>query len=228
MSAHIIDGKAAAARLTCRNFKKRFGVLAREGFGMTEIGLGNWMPPALDEMFDSGLVGLDAPFRETTIRNEAGDPVQPGERGELWVRGRSILQGYWSKPHADADSFRAADDGGPHWFRTGDLFESDSNGFLWLVGRLKDMIRRSSENIAAREIEAVVRELSQVEDCAAVAVPDAERGEEIKIYVQLKEGVGAADLPFVQIKGHCAKRLAAFKVPRFYTYIDAFPRTVSN
>lgn len=211
---------------TCRKFKKRFGVKAREGFGMTEIGLGTWMPPALEEMYDSGSVGLDGPFRETTIRNDAGEPVAPGERGELWVRGRSILHGYWNKP--DADSFRAAEDGGSRWFRTGDLFEADSDGFLWLVGRLKDMIRRSSENIAAREVEAVVRELPQVEDCAAVAVPDPARGEEIKLYIQLKDGLSEVDLPLPTIRDHCTTRLASFKVPRFYTYVADFPRTVSN
>ncbi|WP_300302711.1 class I adenylate-forming enzyme family protein, partial [Ferrovibrio sp.] len=176
------DGK------TCRAFRRRFGVMAREGFGMTEIGLGTYMTPALEPMFDSGSVGLDAPFRQTTLRDESGAPVPIGQRGELWVRGRGLFQGYWNRPDANADAFRDAGDGGPPWFRTGDLFEADAHGFLWLVGRLKDMIRRSSENIAAREVEAVIRELPQVEDCAAVPVPDVKRGEEVKIYVQLKDG----------------------------------------
>ena len=213
---------------TCRAFKKRFGVVAREGFGMTEIGLGSAMPAALEEMYDSASVGLDGPFRETTIRDEAGAPVPTGARGELWVRGRSILQGYWNRPDANEESFRAVEDGGPRWFRTGDLFEADEHGFLWLVGRLKDMIRRSSENIAAREVEAVVRELPEVEDCAAVPVPDPKRGEEVKIYVQLKAGVARDALPPQAILAHCRQRLAAFKVPRFYAYVDSFPRTVSN
>jgi long-chain acyl-CoA synthetase/crotonobetaine/carnitine-CoA ligase len=217
---------------TCRSFVRRFNAIAREGFGMTEIGLATWMPVGLPEMADSASVGLDAPFRETTIRDEAGAPVKPGQRGELWVRGRSIFKGYWRRDDANADSFRPADDGGendgPPWFRTGDLFEADGHGFLWLVGRLKDMIRRSSENIAAREVEAVVRELPYVEDCAAVPVPDAKRGEEVKIYVQLKGGVARAALPPKAILAHCRQRLAAFKVPRFYAYVDSFPRTVSN
>lgn len=213
---------------TCRAFRRRFGALAREGFGMTEIGLATWMPPAMDEMYDSGSVGFDAPFRETTIRDPEGRPVVPGERGELWVRGRSLLKGYWNRPEANAESFRAAEDGGLPWFRTGDLFEADEHGFLWLVGRLKDMIRRSSENIAAREVEAVVRELDAVEDCAAVPVPDARRGEEVKIYLQLKNGLTRDALPPEAVLAHCRTRLATFKVPRFYAYVDRFPRTVSN
>ena len=213
---------------TCRDFNSRFGVTAREGFGMTEIGLGMYMPTALAEMFDSGSVGLDAPFRQTTIRDPDGNPVPVGARGELWVRGRAILQGYWNRPDANAEAFRPAEDGGPAWFRTGDLFEANEHGFLWLVGRLKDMIRRSAENIAAREVEAVVLELAQVEDCAAVPVPDARRGEEVKIYVQLKAGLERAALPPEAILAHCRARLAAFKVPRFYANTDSFPRTVSN
>ncbi|WP_186418754.1 class I adenylate-forming enzyme family protein [Bosea sp. CS1GBMeth4] len=213
---------------TCRAFKRRFGVRAREGFGMTEIGLGTLMPPGFEAMFDSGSVGIDGPFRQTTIRDEAGRAVPPGRRGELWVRGRGLLQGYWNRPGADAEAFRPADDGGPRWFRTGDLFEADEDGFLWLVGRLKDMIRRSSENIAAREVEAVIRELPQVEDCAAVPVPDAKRGEEVKIYVQLKPGITPAELPPEAILAHARAGLAAFKVPRFYAYVESFPRTVSN
>ncbi|WP_293812408.1 class I adenylate-forming enzyme family protein [uncultured Bosea sp.] len=213
---------------TCRVFRKRFGVRAREGFGMTEIGLGILMPPTFEAMYDSGSVGIDAPFRETTIRDESGLPVRPGQRGELWVRGRGLLQGYWNRPDADADVFRSAEDGGPRWFRTGDLFEGDELGFLWLVGRLKDMIRRSSENIAAREVEAVIRELPQIEDCAAVPVPDPMRGEEVKIYIQLKPGVSQSELPPQAIRDHARHNLAAFKVPRFYAYVESFPRTVSN
>lgn len=208
---------------TCRAFKRRFGTMAREGFGMTEIGIGAWMRPECEDLYDSGSVGFDAPFRETTIRDEEGNPVPAGGRGELWVRGRGLLDGYWNKPEANADSFR---DGG--WFRTGDLFESDADGCLWLVGRLKDMIRRSSENIAAREVEAIVREIDGVEDCAAVPVPDPIRGEEIKIYVQRKAGVAAADLPPQAILDHCRTMLAPFKVPRYYAFVDGFPRTVSN
>ncbi len=210
-------------RETYRAFKKRFGRTPRDGFGMTEVGLATWTLPEVEEVYDACSVGLDAPFRETTIRDEAGNPLPPGEVGELWIRGRAIFKGYWNKPEANADAFR---DGG--WFRTGDLFRADEQGFLWLVGRLKDMIRRSAENIAAREVESIVRELPQVEDCAAVPVPDPRRGEEVKIYVQLKEGIAPDQLPAADIHRHCTARLARFKVPRYYAYIERFPRTSSN
>lgn len=204
---------------TARAFKARFGVRAREGFGMTEIGMGAWMPPEADELYDSASVGIAAPFREVTIRDPEGREVPPGTEGELWVRGRGIFKGYWNKPEANAEAFRG------DWFRTGDIFRSDERGLLWLTGRIKDMIRRSSENIAAREVEAVIREIDAVEDCAAVAVPDPKRGEEVKLYVQLKPG---AALDAAGILAHARTRLAAFKVPRYIAFVDGFPRTVSN
>ncbi len=208
---------------TCREFHKRFGVIAREGFGMTEIGLGTWTPPELDEMYDSGSVGIAAPCRETSIRDAEGQPVARGELGELWVRGRSIFKGYWNRPDANGEVFRS---GG--WFRTGDLFREDDEGFLYVVGRLKDMIRRSQENIAAREVEAAICMLPEVEDAAAVPVPDPVRGEEVKIYVQLKNGVCRDTLPVETILEHARKYLAKFKVPRYVSYVDSFPRTASN
>ncbi len=208
---------------TCRTFRRRFGTIACEAFGMTEIGLGTWVRPELDMMYDSGSVGFAAPCRETTIRNEDGLPVKPGETGELWVRGRSIFKGYWNRPEANADVFR---DGG--WFRTGDLFRADDAGALYLVGRLKDMIRRSQENIAAREVEAAICTLPEVEDAAAVPVPDPKRGEEVKIYLQLKGGARREDLPVQAVLAHARTHLAAFKVPRYIAYVDQFPRTASN
>jgi acyl-CoA synthetase (AMP-forming)/AMP-acid ligase II len=108
------------------------------------------------------------------------------------------------------------------------MFEADQQGFLWPVGRLKDMIRRSSENIAAREVDAIIRELPEIEDVAAVPVPDRRRGEEVKIYVQLKPELALDALPPSAILSHARARLAAFKVPRYIAYVDAFPRTVSN
>ncbi|MFC2967741.1 class I adenylate-forming enzyme family protein [Acidimangrovimonas pyrenivorans] len=208
---------------TCRDFRRRFGVTAREAFGMTEIGLGTWMPPELDEMYASGSVGFAAPCRETTIRNEAGAPVATGETGELWVRGRSIFQGYWNRPEANAEAFREG-----RWFRTGDLFRKDADGFLYLVGRLKDMIRRSQENIAAREVEAVICALPGIEDAAAVPVPDPVRGEEVKLYVQLKPGTRRDAMPVELILDHARAHLAKFKVPRYLAYVEGFPRTPSN
>lgn len=203
--------------------ERRFGCIARESFGMTEIGSGLTMPIEAAEMVGSGSCGLPAPFREASIRDANGRELGPDEVGELWIRGPGILEGYWNKPEATADAFR---EGG--WFRTGDLFRRDARGFHYIVGRVKDMIRRSGENIAAREVEAVLLQLAAVAEAAVIPVPDADRGQEVKACLVLKPGLTPADLPPAQVFAHCARGLARFKVPRFLEYRAALPKTPSQ
>lgn len=214
-----LDGWSAD---TIRRFRERYGVHSHgHGYAMTEIGCGTIFFDH-PEVQDASFVGCCAPFRELRLVNEDGSPTPVGEVGELWVKGRAIFTGYWNQPEANSKLF----DGG--WFKTGDLLRCDGYGFYWFAGRKKDMIRRSSENIAAGEVEAIVRELPEIADVAAVPVPDAERGEEIKIYVELKEGLAPADLPVEHILKHARARLAVFKVPRYVTFIPALPRTVAS
>lgn len=205
-----------------RQFHKRFGVRTQDAYGMTEIWLGTQMPNDFDEMSDSGSVGIRAPFRNLLLMNEDGTPTAIGEVGELWVSGRGIFKGYWNRPQANAASFKG------EWFKTGDLLRRDQFGFHWLVGRTKDMIRRSGDNIAAREVEAVIREISEIADVAAVPVPDADRGEEVKICVELKEGLVPDDLLLQRILEKARAKLALFKVPRYIAFIPKLPRTTSS
>ncbi|UWU83130.1 acyl--CoA ligase [Bradyrhizobium yuanmingense] len=202
-----------------RKLRKRFGVRTQDAYGMTEIGFGTQMPNELAEIAGTGSVGIRAPFRNLRLMND-GSPTPVGEVGELWVSGRGILKGYWNRPNAA--SFEG------EWFKTGDLLRRDEFGFYWLVGRTKDMIRRSGENIAAREVEAVIREIPEVADVAAVPVRDAKRGEEVKIVVELKEGLTPSDLLVDQILKHARANLAVFKVPRYIAFIPLLPRTTSS
>ncbi|MET4359266.1 acyl-CoA synthetase (AMP-forming)/AMP-acid ligase II [Bradyrhizobium sp. RT9b] len=207
---------------TVRQFRKRFRVRTQEAYGMTEIGFGTRMANDFDELADSGSIGVRAPFRALRLTKEDGSPAPLGEVGELWVKGRGVIKGYWQKPDANASSFEG------EWFKTGDLMRCDELGFHWLVGRTKDMIRRSSENIAAREVEAVIRELSEISDVAAVPVRDVKRGEEVKIYVELREGITPDMLVVQRILEHARAHLAVFKVPRYIGFISALPRTTSS
>ncbi len=204
------------------DLERRFGVIARESFGMTEVGSALFMPREATHMVGSGACGLPSPYREARICDEAGRDVPTGEIGELCIRGPGILLGYYRKPEANAASFR---DG---WFRTGDLFRKDAEGFHYIVGRVKDMIRRSGENIAAREVEAVMREIPEIAEAAAVGVPDSRRGQEVKAYVILKPGVDRAEVPPERIFAHCDARLAKFKVPRYLEYRETLPKTPSE
>lgn len=208
---------------TSHQFKRRFpGVRTGDGFAMTEIGFGTQRPFELENMFDSGSVGIAAPFRSVRVVKEDGSEAGAGETGEAWIKGRSIFRGYWKREEANAEAFVG------EWFRTGDLFRTDGQGFYWLVGRVKEMIRRSNENIAAREVEAVIREVAEVEDVAAVAVKDVMRGEEVKIYVQARDADFDRDALVTKILARARTGLAAFKVPRYIEFVPEFPRTISN
>lgn len=214
-----IYGWRADAR---REVEERFNIVAREGYGMTEIGGATLMPPAASHMAYQRTCGLVAPFRELRIVDEDGNDVPDGEIGELWVAGRALLWAYYKRPEANAEGFRG------RWFRTGDLFRRDENGYYFIVGRIKDMIKRGGENIAAIEVEAALRDLPEIEEAAVVPVPDPLRREEIKAYLKLREGVRKEDVSPEKVIAHCETRLAKFKVPRYITYVEDFPRTPSR
>jgi crotonobetaine/carnitine-CoA ligase len=205
-----------------RALEERFDFIAREAFGMTEIGSGLFMPIEATEMVGSGSCGVPSPFREARVADPEGKSVPPGEIGELLVRGPGLLQGYYNKPEATAAAFHG------EWFRTGDLFRQDERGYLYIVGRIKDMIRRAGENISAREVEAVLRGMSEIVEAAAVPVPDATRGEEVKACIVLQPGLTSKTVPPSQIIAHCEANLARFKIPRYIEYRDNLPKTASE
>lgn len=199
----------------------RFDLNAREAFGMTEIGPAMFAPIERSDKVGSGSCGVPCPFRQCRIVDEAGNPVRQGTIGELQISGPGIMLGYYNNPEATAEVLR---DG---WFSTGDLFRQDEDGFYYIVGRKKDMIRRSAENIAAREVETVLAAAPGVAEVAVIGVPDALRGEEVKAYLKLKEGRGADQALLDGVIATAQAGLAAFKVPRFYAFVDDFPRTAS-
>lgn len=203
-----------------RSFRKRFGVRGQNNYGMTEVAMATLMPHEIDH--EGAPFGMRAPFRKLRLVDADGTPIPVGGAGELWVSGRGIFKGYWRRPEANAESFEG------EWFKTGDLMRRDEAGFYWLVGRTKDMIRRSGENIAAREIEAVIRELPEIADVAAVPVRDEKRGEEVKVYLELKAGLTRDDVPAERVIEHARARLAPFKVPRYVAFVPALPRTVAS
>ena len=202
--------------------EERFDLIAREAFGMTEAGTCLFMPIQATEMIGSGSCGKPGPFRQARIVGDDGKPVAPGETGELQIRGPGMLQGYYKNPEATDAAF----DG--EWFRTGDLFRQDERRYYYIVGRVKDMVRRAGENIAAREVEAVITGLPEVVEVGVIPVPDETRGEEVKACIVLQPGLSAADVPPHVIFEHCTSRLAAFKVPRYLAYVDELPKTPSG
>ena len=138
------------------------------------------------------------------------------------VRGRGLFKGYYKHPNATAEAYL---DG---WFRTGDIAQQDADGYFYIVGRMKDMVRRNGENISAREVESVLRSMPEIQDAAVIAVPDPYHEEEVKAYIQLTPGVTADAVTPQRIVDYCRPLLAAFKLPRYVEYRDSLPLTDSQ
>jgi len=205
-----------------KQFEERFNVRAREAYGMTEIGTGMLVPLEDDHMTGSGSVGKPPDFRSTKIIDNNGNPVKQGEIGELLIKGPGIFKGYYNKPEATVKAFEG------DWFRTGDLFRQDENGYYYIVGRKKDMIRRTGDNISASEVEHVLTSHPKILSAAVVPVPDENRGEEVKAYLVPVQGESPQSIPPGNIIAYCLDRIAEFKVPRYIEYVEEFPRTPSG
>ena len=200
-----------------RDLEERWGVGWYEAFGMTETGA-DLRVTDLDhnELVGTGCMGGPVSYRNVRIVDADDQPVPAGETGEITLAGPGMMDGYLNDPQATAAVLR---DG---WMHTGDLGRMDSSGRVYHVGRLKDMIRRSGENVAAREVEEVLLTHPDVRLAAVTAVPDEIRGEEVKAYY-----VASAATP-QELADYCRTRLAAFKVPRFWQPADDLPRTDSE
>jgi fatty-acyl-CoA synthase len=140
--------------------------------------------------------------------------------GELCTRGYSVMLGYWENPEATA---LAIDDNG--WMHTGDTAVMDEDGYVNIVGRIKDMIVRGGENVYPREIEEYLMTHPSVEAVQVTGVPDSKYGEEIIAWVSLKEG---DDLPEDEVREFCRGKIAHYKVPRYVRFSEDFPMTVTG
>ncbi|WP_103336744.1 ATP-dependent acyl-CoA ligase [Amycolatopsis sp. CA-126428] len=199
--------------------ERRWGVPWYEAFGMTETG-GDIRMTADDHdaTVGTGCIGRPSRDREVLIAGDDGKPVPRGETGQLLIRGIGLMHGYHDDPDATAKAFENG------WFHTGDLARMDAAGRVYYIGRTKDMIRRSGENVSADEVERALLLHPAVRLAAVVAVPDELRGEEIKAYV-----VCDGDRPDpAELAAFCAGKLAYFKVPRFWAFADALPMTPSE
>lgn len=205
-----------------RTIETRYGAAVRECYGMTEIAMGLCVPLGSQDAAAQGSCGVPAPFRRTKLMNANGEEVSSGETGELWITGDGMFSGYYNRPEVNKELIV---DG---WFRTGDLFCQDVNGYFHVVGRIKDMIKRSGENIAAIEVEQVLMELPYVEEAAVVPVPDEDRDQEVKAYIKLVEGIEVEEVSMAEIQQHCLGNLAKFKVPRYIEFAKNLPYTPSD
>jgi len=191
-------------------------------YGMTETS-----PVSTQTRHDAPLlkrvatVGQVHPHVEIKIIDpETGKTVKRGESGEFCTRGYSVMLGYWNDP--DQTTAAIDTDG---WMHTGDLASMDDEGYVQIVGRIKDMIIRGGENVYPREIEEFLYTHPQVRDVQVIGVPDQRYGEEIMAWVVLREGVQVSE---EEIRAFCRDQIAHFKIPRYIKFVEDFPMTVTG
>jgi fatty-acyl-CoA synthase len=168
-----------------------------------------------------GTVGSVHPHVEIKIVDPATGRVVPrGERGELCSRGYIVMLGYWDNEEATREAIDAA-----RWMHTGDLATMDADGYLNIVGRIKDMIIRGGENIYPREIEEYLYTHPEVADVQVIGVPSERYGEEVMAWVRRREG---STVTAEELEAHCRGRIATYKIPRYWKFVDGFPMTVTG
>jgi len=206
-----------------RELVDRFGFHWLDNYGSTEGGIMARVPLHMaEELVGAGSIGVEAPEVRIRVVDDEDRDVPVGQIGEALIGGPDLFRGYLNRPDVTAESMRGG------WYHSGDLIRRDERGLMYFVGRKKDMIRRSGENIAAAEVEAVLRSHPRILEVAVIPVPDALRGEEVKAYVLLKPGETMESLPPQEIVAFCRSQLAAYKIPRYIEYRNEdFERTPS-
>ncbi|MEV0683667.1 AMP-binding protein [Nocardia sp. NPDC050378] len=167
-------------------------------------------------------VGRVGPHLEVKVVDpDTGRTVARGEPGELCTRGYSVMLGYWDQPDKTAEAIDAA-----RWMHTGDIGVMDDDGYLSVTGRIKDMVIRGGENIYPREIEEFLYTHPDIVDAQVIGVPDDKYGEELMVWVRLREGSDRLDAD--TLRDFCTGRLAHYKIPRYVHVVDEFPMTVTG
>lgn len=198
-----------------RAMQERFGISPHELYGMTEVG--GWVTGNSTRDYRLGSCGRARPDVEVEVFDEHDCPVPPGMPGEIVVRPRksfTLLLGYWANPEATWASSRN------FWFHTGDAGMKDDDGFLYFLGRLKEIIRRGGENISPFELETALLAHPDIEDAAVVGVPDPIFGEEIKAVIVTKRAFDPRD-----VGRFLEGRVPTFMLPRYVQFASAIPKT---
>jgi len=201
----FISGGAPLPAYIIDAYQKR-GIVMKQGFGMTEVGVNCFTMTAEDSVKKAGSIGRPMMFTQVELRNMDGDV------GEMYIRGPHVSLGYWNNEKATSEAYVEG------WFKTGDLARRDEDGFFYIAGRRKEMFISGGVNIYPAEVEAELVAHPQVADAAVLAVPDETWGEVGVAFV-----VSRAKQE--ELEAHLVSRLSKYKLPRRFIFMDALPRT---
>ncbi len=190
------------------------GIEIAEGYGMTEASPVISANPR--SAIQPGTVGVPVPDTEVKVVDTEDNTLPTGEAGELCVRGPQVMQGYWQRPEATAETL--SKDG---WLRTGDIAVIQEDGYIRIVDRKKDMIVVSGFNVYPNEVEEVASAHPSVMECAAISVPDSKTGEGIKLYVVPNDETFDADT----LREYLRHELTAYKVPAYIETLEELPKS---
>jgi long-chain acyl-CoA synthetase len=192
-------------------------------YGLTETKRTLYLPP---EQLDirPGSVGIAIPGTEVWLEDEDGNRLEPGLTGELVVRGRHVMRGYWNDPITSAQRFRPGKLPGERLCYTGDLFRMDEEGYLYFVGRKDDIIKSRGEKVAPKEVENALYMLPGVVEAAVIGVDDPMFGQAVKAFLVV-EGTSLTES---QVLAHCRAHLEDFMVPKYVEFRDALEKTSSG
>nr|WP_321512924.1 long-chain fatty acid--CoA ligase [uncultured Pseudodesulfovibrio sp.] len=213
-----VSGSAPMPVEYMEQFKKRSGTSITEGYGLTEASPVTHFNP-LEGTSKIGSIGLPFPDTDAKIvdMEVGGDPLPPGKRGELVVRGPQIMKGYYNRPDATADVLRN------DWLYTGDIATMDEEGYFFIVDRKKDLIISGGYNIYPREIDEVLHSHPKIKEAVSVGIPHETRGEIVKAYVIAQPG---EELSRNDVIAYCREKLANYKVPRKVEFRKDLPKTM--
>lgn len=192
-------------------------------YGLTETKRTLYLPPAeLDRR--PGSVGRPIPGTEAWIEDEAGRRLGPGEVGELVVRGRHVMRGYWEAPEMTAKRYRLDPVTGDRLCYTNDLFRTDEAGFFYFVGRKDDIIKSRGEKVAPKEVESIIHGIASVSEVAVIGVPDAVLGQAIKVFIVTSDKT----LTEKAVLAHCRAHMEDYMMPKFIEFRETLPKSANG
>lgn len=193
-------------------------------YGQTECARISYLPPE-DLMRKAGSVGKGLSGQTWWLADENGQPLDQGQTGELIVSGEHVMLGYWRQPEATQAKLWTDPGTGLRVLRTGDLFRTDKDGYLYFVGRQDDIIKSRGEKVSPREVEETIHLLPGVRQAAVVGVDDALLGQAIRAFIVTEPGASLSEREVIR---HCLGHLESFKSPQTVVFVDALPHTESG